>query len=240
MREIYMNREEQVKRILLMPIVSSKSVKGITLAKRYDKDSEFILSEQKYNNNVDEDMSEIAIEFYKVIYHVNILNEDGSLRNDQYAGDTMNSYSQITSRVTSSESKKNEWFEAYHCLANFWILPMDVGRKGITKISKSKVSRDYMDGFLKILKERFDDYKSKYPKYFQTMEKIEDFYKFHGLEESGYVNKDIPEQITGLNLADEGIKKMQDLMKLRANFLAQKYMNELFGLFIKYGLISDK
>lgn len=41
---VNMNREEQVKRILLMPIIASKDIKGITLATRDDTKESFILS----------------------------------------------------------------------------------------------------------------------------------------------------------------------------------------------------
>ena len=59
---------ELIKKILLMPIVSSKSVEGITIATRKDDGSQFILSSQRYNNETDEDMSDIAISYYETIY----------------------------------------------------------------------------------------------------------------------------------------------------------------------------
>ena len=231
------NKSDRVKNILLTPIVASKDVSVITLAKRNDTHGDFILSGQDYCNNVDSDMSSIAIEFYKVIYNIdNMLNKDGSLFNVQYAGDTMNSFRQITNRLSCKQHKKKEWFEKYHCLANFWILPMEVGRKHVNGISKSQVSKAYMDGFLKVLNYKFTEYKDRYPKYFESINDIIDFYKMHGIE-TIYINNNEPVQITGFNNANDGIDKMIKLIELRADYLSTNYTQELYNLFFKYKLL---
>lgn len=229
--------ETNIINLLLMPIVASKSVRGITLATRSDTNKICILSGQQYIGSVDEDMSDIAIEFYKVIYGINdILEDDGRLFNQEYAGDTMNSYQQITGRVSCTVERKMEWFDAYHCLANFWMLPMEVGRKGIKGYSKSQVSKDYMDGFLHVLKCRFEEYRCRYSQFFKDTNCFEDFCKKQYIEKI-YSSNDEIKKITGFTEADEGIGVMKNLVESRAELLAQKYKDELFNMFKRIGIL---
>lgn len=236
-----MDRKQIIIDLLKMPIVSSKAVTGITLAKRKDTGKLFILSGQNYEGSTDEDMSDIAISFYKTIYQVDILKQDGSLKDNQYAGDTMNSYKQITSRKLCPDEKKEKWFNAYHCLANFWILPMEVGRKFDNKFSKRRISKDYMDGFLKVLNERFDEFKKHYPIFFKDMENIHDFCK---VTQIGNIYMDSNNEsikiktITGL-APKESITVMESLLDLRADYLYDEFSQELFKLFSDCGLICD-
>lgn len=233
------DKSKIIKDILLLPIVSSKSVKGITLAKRQDDNSRFILSEQTYENGTDEDMSDIAIAFYKKIYSIkDILNENGKLINSEYAGDTMNSFNQITRRASCSVEKKEEWFRFYHCLANFWILPMEIGRKHITGISKSQVSKDYMDGFLIVLKDNYEFYKNKYAAFFEDMGDFQEFCKKQYI--SPYFDNNDYEKtikITGLKNADDSIEQMINLIKLRADLLSKEFKEELYNLFNDLGIL---
>lgn len=220
---------ELIKKILLMPIVSSKSVEGITIATRKDDGSQFILSSQRYNNETDEDMSDIAISYYETIYEKSkpILNSDGKLANEQFAGDTMNSYRQIVSRNGCSEDKKKEWFDLYHCLANFWILPMEIGRKGIC-LSKTKEAKDYMDGFLLFLRNNYNQYKEKYIYFFADMN-FDDFIKWECIDM--YVENNHIIQITGLKNPEDSINTMMKLVDMRASTLSKRYTNELYKLF---------
>jgi hypothetical protein len=105
-----------------------------------------VLSGQKYYSSADADMSDFAIGFYEIIYKEilkgkPILGQKGSLRNSEFAGDTMNSFNTIANctpgagKSSRLRTEKEEWPEylrvyhsQYHCLANFWILPMDIGR----------------------------------------------------------------------------------------------------------------
>ena len=232
-----------------MPIVASKSIHGITTARRKDDNSLFILSEQKYKNGTDEDMSEIAIEFYKIIYKKifecndllkegSILDEEGGLKNKSFAGDTMNSYKQISRRKGLTDGEKECWFNKYHCLANFWILPMDIGRGYMNGISKINVSKDYMDGFLKVLSENYEKYKELYPDYF-IHNSIEGFYDMHYLVGSGYLGGyKNPIKITGLNPPKEVIDKMWSLIVKRAEHLSKTKEDELYQLFKNLSLIE--
>ena len=225
-----------VEKILLMPIVSSKSVKGVTLATRQDDDTKFILSGQIYENGTDEDMSDIAITFYEKIYKIdNILGKNGEIINPQFAGDTMNSFNQIVKRVSCTNEKRDEWFGFYHCLANFWILPMEIGRQHITGISKSQVSKDYMDGFLIVLKENYETYREKYPDFFDGMDTFEDFCKSQYI--TPYLEADNFIKITGLKNADDSIEQMISLVKLRAGLLAKEFFEELYDLFQNLGIL---
>ena len=91
-------------------------------------------------------MSDFTVGFYEIVYKdllkcMTLLNGKGELYNAQFAGDTMNSFNTIanfTINAGKSMAKRTpleEWPEylkdyriRYHCLANFWILPMDIGR----------------------------------------------------------------------------------------------------------------
>lgn len=233
-------KQEKVKEILLTPIITSKSFQGISLAtteQERGKEYKFILSGQKYEGMTDEDMSDIAIEFYKMIYGIDILDkETGKLINKQFAGDTMNSYRQIARRKGLSEEKRIAWCKSYHCLANFWILPMDIGRKAIKGISKSQVSKDYMDGFLTVLSEKYGEYSKIYPEYF-PQEGIKKFYINQHLNECGYIKKDVIEKITGLE-PNEVINRMAELVEKRAEYLSVRYTEKLYNYFEKIKLIN--
>lgn len=244
-------KKKKVEDILLMPIVSSKSVKGITLAIRQDNKKKFILSGQTYENGTDEDMSDIAIAFYQKIYSQKkennsceiskILTVDGKIINPQIAGDTMNSFKQITSRVSCTDTKKDEWFNFYHCLANFWILPMEIGRQYKRGFSKSQVSKDYMDGFLIVLKAKYEDYKKEYPDFFDRMKTFKDFcesqyitpyFKDNNIEEKNII------EITGLKNADDSIEKMKSLVESRARLLADECSDSLYDFFQECGIVE--
>ena len=183
-------KSQDVKKILLMKIEVKKGVDAI----RYSDNASVIISGQKYYSLVDEDMSDFAIEFYKLLYGIDrILNEDGSLHNLDFAGDTMCSFNTIANRVPeagkcrATRTDFNDWpqylqqyYSLYHCLANFWILPMEVGRTNY-KMSKMMTSKDYMDRFLKYYGNNFETYKSKYPCYSSKFKFFDDFLKEHYL-----------------------------------------------------------
>lgn len=155
------------------------------------------------------------------------------------AGDTMNSYKRITNRKMCTPDMRKVWFGKYHCLANFWVLPLDIGRKTVVNFSKSSVSHDYMDGFLKVLEERFEEYKDKYNQYFGEMKSIENFKKYHKLVESGYyINGEIV-KITGLDNPNKAIEKMSDLLEMRADTLVREYSKKLETLFNTYSLLDN-
>ena len=135
----------------------------------------------------------------------------------EYAGDTMNSYATV-SRYASKEKKK-EWKETYHCLANFWMIPGNIGRqttsdsknsggvfsKQITVESFNKGRRDYMDRFLRE-KHNFDKFsKGHYIDGVYIKNGVVD--KFSYLEET---DEDFSSRVDGI------INKMMDKICERA------------------------
>lgn len=127
------------------------------------------------------DMSDFACGFYEIIYKdfldgKKIVDDNGCLVQKEFAGDTI-----------TSVSKLQELKNRYHCLANFWILPMELGRKSEDKLSKTSGYydiEDYMDRFLLLLKYKFEVYKKCYPNYFSKLDKFEKFSDIHLLCES--------------------------------------------------------
>lgn len=241
------NKKDRVKEILLMPIIASKSIKGISMITECNSNRRMILSGQMYKGAPDEDMSDIAVLFYECIYNLEdkLLKENNGeydLYCDQFAGDTMNSYNQIVGRKGCPQSDKEKWFNQYHCLANFWLLPMEVGRKG-EEWSKSKKAKDYMDNFLYVLANNFGEYKKRYPCYFKNLEKIEDFYDMHGFNDEKckcVIRTEEEYQIISKMAAADRIKRMQEFVDWRAEYLAEQYTEDLYQLFIKEGLINQE
>lgn len=96
--------------------------------------------------------------------------------NKQFAGDTMTSVSELS-----------DLCDRYHCLANFWIIPMELGRKSnhkLSKISKTYCLEDFMDRFLLLLKYKFDVFKKDFPDYFLQINTFNQMSDIHFLRES--------------------------------------------------------
>lgn len=86
------------------------------------------------------------------------MDNNGNLVNKEFAGDTM-----------TSVSKLPELKEKYHCLANFWLIPMELGRKSNSPLSKTSNTyqiQDFMDRFLLLVKFKFGDYHKNFGRYF--------------------------------------------------------------------------
>jgi len=174
-----------VKQFLLMPIEVDKNIDGF-----YVHNSK-IYSGIKYGKG-DPDMSEVAIRFYELLY--NFEGVSWSKFNDKKSvfsvedimGDTMNS----VSRVVPLASEEGIVFkEKYHCLANFWVLPMKAGRK-TNQFSKNtpphgrpskrieifnKDIKDFMDRYLSFLHDGIgaDEEMTSYYKYYLKMLKLD-------------------------------------------------------------------
>lgn len=74
-----------------------------------------IYSPQLYKRNPDEDMSDFSVGFYKIVYkdilgenNVEILNEDGTYKNENYMGDTIHSFNSLANVILGNRTKKNE------------------------------------------------------------------------------------------------------------------------------------
>lgn len=238
-------KRRQVYKILLMPIYCKKEFSDIEF-----KEGK-ILTGQKYIQSADEDMSDFAIGFYEILYKdilkLNpILKENGELFKSEFAGDTMNSFERIANRTPGAGKSKitralvEHWPEylvlfckQYHCLANFWLLPMDIGRT-IRKGSKAQKSWDYMDRFLKIYIENQEEYKKMYPTYFSMFDSIENFSRMNFLLGS-YLNEDMVIDIYSDGKKYDShtvIESMQEKIKLRAQYIAKsEYATELWDYF---------
>lgn len=216
--------------------------------------NKIILSGQKYGSIADEDMSDFAIGFYEIVYQglipdKKLLKEDGGLLNMQFAGDTMNAKVYCGKDVDANSS----WKSKYHCLANFWLLPVNVGRssaktpKDDRKYSKSKNGiNDFLDIFLEYYSDKYKEYADKYGDYINCMAQDRDedknsehtdigaFYKNHCLLGSFVEEKDDRYEITDFSSGNKKLdicEKVWDLIKRRAGKLAEEYGEQLYEYF---------
>ncbi|MEA4922925.1 MAG: hypothetical protein VB031_06105 [Eubacteriaceae bacterium] len=178
-------KQKQVYDILLTPICCDKKYNKIS------KKRGTVLSGQKYYSNADEDMSDFAVGFYEIIYKnilkENVLDTEGHLYFEEFAGDTMNSFQSIANITPDAGNTKNnrtdykEWpsylqyyHDNYHCLANFWLIPMKLGRRSM-KLNKF----DSLDLFLDALEEDYDGEISCYEEYRNSISTFESFCEIH-------------------------------------------------------------
>lgn len=196
----------------------------------------------RYPFKPDCDMSDFAVGFYEIIYKnilkTTILDINGNMSNNEFAGDTMTSVSILTGLR-----------DKYHCLANFWLLPMHIGRtspstcKDLKKWSKTSnvyPIRDYMDRFLILLKQNYKLYKDIYEKYFNEITCFENFVEIHMLKGS-YVDENY--EINQFSIWDEDKDKIEkrafEMIKNRANAIADSNCaEELFSYFEQNSLLS--
>lgn len=210
-----------------------------------------IYSSQKYNG-LDPDMSDIAVEFYQIIYkdklkklEYEILDKDGKLKVSkeyrEFCGDTMNSYRTIEKKLSDDE-KKRKLKDKYHSLANFWLLPMDVGHSSSwTKnrgLSKSKRGiDDYMDKFLQDYVKRHEEYSEKYREYANSF-MLNKFGTDHFLEGIYVENNEVTEEmIFSDKEANDIANEMCKRIEKRAEIIAIKKEKELYDFFSKLKLI---
>ncbi len=181
------DKREIVRKFLCMPVVKSNK-KGIIRITENDK----IETSQSYKSHFDPDMSDVAVEFYKILYGIEeLLKQEKPF---EFAGDTICSFNTIANRVPGAGKSKKQrtkyncwpdylqkYCDFYHCLANFWILPSPIGRSypgmkkeywwasktGPGEKEKKEKIDDYMDRFLLFIRKE-DNYrklKEQYPKY---------------------------------------------------------------------------
>jgi hypothetical protein len=228
--------QEQVKEILQMPIVCNKSIKGTV------RRENVIYTGQKYYSNADEDMSDFAVGFYEIIYSNilksgSILTERGYLVDKNFVGDTMNSFKIISNTYNHNSScwEKYLWefFDKYHCLANFWIIPMDIGRK-----SKKNNQYDSMDIFLNTVNNEFEDLSNKYTNYFGYLENPKEFLSKHFVDKPKdnskireYYSSRDSEQLVGY--------AMNDIKKRAHKISTSEYSSKLWKYFNELKLFGE-
>lgn len=235
--------QEQVRDILLMPIESTTQESLNVFI--YDGR---IFSSQEYRG-YDPDMSDFAVGFYQIIYRQILKKEykilkGKMLKNEEFCGDTMNSYTIVTKNKINDKERK-EWINKYHCLANFWLLPKHVGHSSsytaklkLMYYSKSKNGiNDYMDNFLHNYLDKYEEYRAVFKDYTKRFTS-KNFGDVHFLEGS-YMEKGMV-----IDFSDEMEDKIIDIIwgkiKNRANLIACKKGEELYEYFLRLGIIDTK
>lgn len=232
---------EQVKKILLTPIICDKKRNKVVI------EEAIIYTGQAYYSTADEDMSNFTIGFYEILYRDvlnqnHILNANGELLNNEFAGDTMNSFNSIAN-ITPGAGKSNltrtseenwpsylkEYFHRYHCLANFWLIPIDFGRK-----SKKKNYYDSIDIFLNKVIDYYSDLSIQYKDYFKNIVKFEDFFSenfVHQPRETSIILKNYSKKNGNSKIL---VKNAWNDIKERADVISKsQYADELWKYFNK-------
>jgi len=238
--------EQQLYELLLTPIRQGALIQI---------DHKIIYSGKRYaSSDFDPDMSDIAVLFYETIYSdilkaESVLGENRKLKNKMFAGDTMNSFNTTANKVPEAGRSRKQrtdsslwpeylqtYYDSYHCLANFWLLPMDLGRwneEGGT-LNRYKHHRDYMDYYLKEIQSRYQSGKSfeKYEEYFTgCFAGWEDFCEKHFLVGS-YVDEETYTVKEANKDPETFIRYAMEMMRKRAKCIAEsEYADELTELF---------
>lgn len=265
------SREGIIKKLLLAPIKVNRSATSIAKQNigNYEEAETYacIVSPQKYCRTLDPDMSDFAVGFYECVY-ANLLEHDildGSYLRDKerFAGDTMNSFNTPANALgyigKASDREKGgayfnrlEWpsyvrtyYQRYHCLANFWLLPMKLGRQ-----SAKGGSQDYMHRFLDDVVDGYSNRTSrgtnliaKYDSYFKAFGSLEQFIETHAIDcyfdPSGCVIKP-PETDDFQMIPKEFIKTYAvNMMCKRADLLVARYGVGLWEYFKSLGLTEE-
>lgn len=127
----------------------------------------------------------------------------------------------------------------YHSLANFWIVPMEIGRGSTKRISTDSISldpQDYMEGFLSGVENNWSDLKKQesYSFYFKKFDGYDDFREKHFISETDYPKyiKDKTGKRDPLNEEDATaiVSGMISAIENRAELLSEsKYAEQLWN-----------
>ena len=245
-----------VKRILLTPIICSKKYKHIQMV------DGTIHSPQKYYCIADCDMSDFAVGFYEIIYRAdllketkNILTEYKTFKNKELAGDTINSFNALANVILDETVKTRsnpdkwpdylvEYGKKYHCLANFWVIPMRHGRRS-AKLGRYDSFNFYLeklrDGYDEFQKEaivRYPRDKKEYDNYFSMINGFDKFLKIHCIENHVIAsNPQDPYKQKDKEACRKLIEDIYDFMEVRAEAIAEKYTDLLYQYFLELKLI---
>lgn len=211
----------QIKQILLMQI-KEQGESGFHIKDRV------IYSGMSYGHKFDPDMSDVAILFYQAVYGIS-QEELLDLNNRNFKGDTMNT------SIKYYKTNREEWQKNKYCLANFWILPMDLGRtpvrhldeNGIKMCKHSKIGKihDYMDVFLGKLNENKELYYKLYEEYFNRL----------GIRRNFFIQDMADKHFLGKGY----IKNGKILMLDKSEFKANEYLPWKERLDIRADLIAE-
>lgn len=257
-------KREQVYDVLLTPIICEKNEKEIRFR------NGVIFSPQDYYGTPDEDMCRFAVDFYDILYK-SIIPEGGVLknaylRNKEFAGDTMHSFKSVANLLIKAiyNDKLNmeipgmpylEYYKVhYHCLANFWIIPMRHGRSSPKRIKDGHETYDFSEFYIqdvgknwKSLKEDSEityvtrNSEQKYENYFNKFDSINSFCNTHFInnprpadEYKSEDYKDEPEE-----LLDLALKSIRERARSIAFDTESDIPNELWDCFNDLGLIKS-
>ncbi len=203
-------------------------------------------------------MSDIACRFYEIMYGKilegnKVIGSNGDFWHEDFAGDTMCSFNSVANSVSEAgKSRKQrtnyeqwpsylqEYYDMYQCLANFWMIPKELGRKSNKSCCNSQNIEDYVDRFLGSLVINFQDYSDKFNRYFTEIPTFEEFTTLHKLEGSYvYLDSEIYNYSNKKRTPEEIIDSMKDRIRLRASLIAtSEFMEELWCFFAEYDLIK--
>lgn len=256
--------EIQIKKVydlLLTPIICEKNKSDeINIIKKPG----LIISSQQYYSTPDEDMSDFALEFYKILYGNNLLSskevlEKGCLLNKELAGDTMNSFNTIANMFSNSFVWKGgsltismnpyllNYKARYHCLANFWVIPMRHGRTSSKLVKKEMWSYDSPILYTYNLKCEWDNLiesdnisypndKNEYPNYFKMIEK-DKFDNIHFLPKSDISTiKSLYEEKNAFELVNTSMQYIYDRARLICS--NENIVKQLYERFEELNLID--
>jgi len=249
-----------VKEILLVPIQCVDDKKS-----KIEWEGKTILSPQKYwpcksyEKTLDPDMSDFAIGFYEIIYrdlmrNDQLLQNDGTLKSNMFAGDTINSFQIVANMVPEAGRTKKqrteismwpEWlkrhYRTYHCLANFWVVPLEVGRKSdnadYCKMNYDNKVCDFIDRFLMHHRLYIDKFKKRYSKYYETVNTYDVFEQIHFLDKCCVDEKG---KIIDFSQheAKTIVDSMSEMIEKRATYIAEsKYAEDLYVYFDSQGIV---
>lgn len=115
---------------------------------------------------------------------------------------------------TDTKELFRRFYDLYHSLANFWIIPMKMGRKSAKTVFGVQ-TQDYMEKFLSEIKNNWSDLKTQDKCYFE-IEKFSDYSEFiekHFITETDYLES--AKDTTGIN----GPLEQDDAFKIVAGII---------------------
>ncbi len=250
------DKQKKIYEILMTTIKCNERSKKATVIR---KNGSIIETTQTYYSGLDADMSDFSVGFYEILYQdildtKPILNDKKHFFNNDFAGDTMNSFNTIANRVPEAGKAANtrtsaklwpeylqDYNKQYHCLANFWLIPMGIGRTS-GELSKTGNGRqDYMDRFLIYFKNNVSKYKYKYSGYFEKINSISDLAERNILM-GNYVDTNmVIDEFSNREDANAEIiiEKITEKIKNRAIAISEsKYADALWEYFKTCGLLG--
>lgn len=244
--------------VLITPIICKKNRSKEIEIKR---ENGIIFSSQQYYSTADEDMSDFAVRFYEILYgdtllkdNKSVLDKKGRFIKKELAGDTMNSFNTIANMYRRQYTRDPGnimipmdaylmyYKLQYHCLANFWLIPMWHGRKS----SKTVLHQSAYDSpvlYTKMVNENWEKLSTptekegqKYSDYFCMISK-EEFRNIHYLPDQLYEEgiRQYYSEKNGLEL----IKQSLNFIFERARKISESNISaKLYVLFTKYNLLD--